>query len=54
VDIAQLSPNVRQVLRQGTAVTVYGYPLEQRFEAAGYVQPHAGGPEPRAAATTAR
>jgi hypothetical protein len=38
VDISQLSPNVTQVLRLGSAVTVYGYPLEQKFEAAGYIQ----------------
>jgi hypothetical protein len=51
IDISQLSPNVGEVLRQGTAVTVYGYPLEQRFEAAGYIQTNSqtnsAGPEPR-------
>jgi hypothetical protein len=54
VDISQLSPNVAQVLRQGTAVTVYGYPLEQRFEAQGYVQTHPAGPESRAPGRPAR
>jgi hypothetical protein len=54
VDISQLSPNVAQVLRHGTAVTVYGYPLEQKFEAAGYIQTHPGGPEPRVPARTTR
>ncbi len=54
VDISQLSPNVAQVLRRGTAVTVYGYPLEQKFEAAGYIQTHTGGPEAGAQARPAR
>jgi hypothetical protein len=54
VDISQLSPNVAQVLRRGTAVTVYGYPLEQKFEAAGYIQTHTAGPEPGAQARPAR
>jgi hypothetical protein len=54
VDISQLSPGVAQVLRQGTAVTVYGYPLEQTFEAAGYIQTNAAGPEPRTPAATSR
>jgi len=56
VDISQLSPNVAQVLRQGTVVTVYGYPIEQRFEAAGYIQTNSGGsePQPRAAARPKR
>ena len=54
VDISQLSPNVAHVLRRGTAVTVYGYPLEQKFEAAGYIQTHPGGPEPGAQARPAR
>jgi hypothetical protein len=47
VDISQLSPNVAQVLRQGTVVTVYGYPIEQRFEAAGYIQTNSGSTEPQ-------
>jgi hypothetical protein len=56
VDISQLSPNVAQVLRQGTVVTVYGYPIEQRFEAAGYIQTNSGGsePQPRSAARPKR
>jgi hypothetical protein len=45
---------VGQVLRQGTAVSVYGYPLEHRFEAAGYIQTNPAGPEPRAPARTSR
>jgi hypothetical protein len=54
VDISQLSPNVGQVLRAGTAVTVYGYPLEQKFEAAGYIQTHPAGAESRASTRTTR
>ncbi len=54
VDISQLSPNVAQVLRQGTAVSVFGYPLEQKFEAAGYIQTHSITPEPRGPARTNR
>jgi hypothetical protein len=57
VDISQLSPNVAQVLRQDTAVSVYGYPLEHRFEAAGYIQTNqtsAGGPDPRVPAQANR
>jgi hypothetical protein len=54
VDISQLSPNVAQVLHQGAAVTVYGYPLEQKFEAAGYIQTHPETPEPRTSARTTR
>jgi hypothetical protein len=57
VDISQLSPSVAQVLRQDTAVSVYGYPLEHRFEAAGYIQTNQtspGGPEPRVPAQANR
>ena len=54
VDISQLSPNVAQVLRQGTAVSVFGYPLGQKFEAAGYIQTHSITPEPRGPARTNR
>ena len=54
VDISQLSPGVAQILRQGAPVTVYGYPLEQTFEAAGYVQTNPSGPEPRAPSRTTR
>lgn len=54
VDISQLSPNVAQVLRQGTVISVFGYPLEQKFEAAGYIQTHSITPEPRGPARTNR
>jgi hypothetical protein len=54
VDISQLSPNVAQVLRHGTTVTLYGYPLEQTFQAAGYIQTNPGGAEPRASTRTTR
>jgi hypothetical protein len=54
VDISQLSPSVAQVLRQGTGVSVYGYPLEHRFEAAGYIQTNPAAPELRAPARTSR
>jgi hypothetical protein len=38
VDISNLNPNVTNSLRPGGPVSVYGYPLEQRFEAAGYIE----------------
>ena len=46
VDISQLNPNVSQALRRGRLVSVYGYPLEQRFEAAGYIELDPAHPEP--------
>ena len=38
--------NVTRVLRPGSPVSVYGYPLEQRFEAAGYIELDPAHPEP--------
>src|SRR5207248_2263923 len=46
VDISNLNPNVTRVLRPGSPVSVYGYPLEQRFEAAGYIELDPAHPEP--------
>ena len=46
VDISQLNPNVSQALRRGRLVSVYGYPLEQKFEAAGYIELDPAHPEP--------
>jgi hypothetical protein len=46
VDISQLNPNVSQALRRGRLVSVYGYPLEQKFEAAGYIELDPSHPEP--------
>ena len=46
VDISQLNPNVSQALRRGRLVSVYVYPLEQRFEAAGYIELDPSHPEP--------
>jgi len=46
VDISQLNPNVSQALRRGRVVSVYGYPLEQKFEAAGYIELDPSHPEP--------
>jgi len=46
VDISQLNPNVSQMLRRGRVVSVYGYPLEQKFEAAGYIELDPSHPEP--------
>jgi hypothetical protein len=46
VDISQLNPNVSQALRKGRLVSVYGYPLEQKFEAAGYIELDPSHPEP--------
>jgi len=46
VDISQLNPNVSQSLRRGRLVSVYGYPLEQKFEAAGYIELDPSHPEP--------
>jgi hypothetical protein len=46
VDISQLNPNVTQALTRGRLVSVYGYPLEQKFEAAGYIELDASHPEP--------
>ena len=43
--------------RQDTPVSVYGYPLEHRFQAAGYIQTNQtspGGPEPRVPAQANR
>ena len=46
VDISNLNPNVTRVLRPGSPVSVYGYPVEQRFEAAGYIELDPAHPEP--------
>jgi len=46
VDISQLNPNISQALRRGRVVSVYGYPLEQKFEAAGYIELDPSHPEP--------
>jgi hypothetical protein len=46
VDISQLNPSVSQSLRRGRVVSVYGYPLEQKFEAAGYIELDPAHPEP--------
>jgi hypothetical protein len=46
VDISQLNPNISQSLRHGRLVSVYGYPLEQKFEAAGYIELDPSHPEP--------
>jgi hypothetical protein len=46
VDISNLNPNVTRALRPGGPVSVYGYPLEQRFEAAGYIELDPSHPEP--------
>jgi hypothetical protein len=46
VDISKLSPHVGQSLRRGGAVTVYGYPREEGFEAAGYIEMGSVQPEP--------
>ena len=46
VDISQLNPNISQALRKGRLVSVYGYPLEQKFEAAGYIELDPSHPEP--------
>src|SRR5262249_56945437 len=40
VDISQLNPAVSSALTRERAVSVYGYPLEQKFEAAVLHQPH--------------
>jgi hypothetical protein len=46
VDISQLNPSISQSLRRGRLVSVYGYPLEQKFEAAGYIELDPSHPEP--------
>jgi hypothetical protein len=46
VDISQLNPNVSSALRRERLVSVYGYPLEQKFEAAGYIELDPSHPEP--------
>ncbi|HET7340275.1 MAG TPA: hypothetical protein VFL90_02345, partial [Methylomirabilota bacterium] len=46
IDISNLNPNVTTSLRPGGPVSVYGYPLEQRFEAAGYIELDPAHPEP--------
>jgi hypothetical protein len=46
VDISHLNPSVTQALRHGRLVSVYGYPLEQKFQAAGYVELDPSRPEP--------
>jgi len=46
VDISQINPNVSSALRRERLVSVYGYPLEQKFEAAGYIELDPSHPEP--------
>jgi hypothetical protein len=46
VDISQLNPNVTSALRRERLVSVYGYPIEQKFEAAGYIELDPSHPEP--------
>src|SRR5262249_50213345 len=46
VDISQLNPSVSQALRLGRVVSVYGYPVAQKFEAAGYIELDPSHPEP--------
>ena len=46
VDISNLNPNVTSALRPGGPVSVYGYPIGQRFEAAGYIELDPAHPEP--------
>ena len=46
VDISQINPNVSASLRRERLVSVYGYPLEQKFEAAGYIELDPSHPEP--------
>ena len=46
VDISQLNPNVTGSLRRERLVSVYGYPIEQKFEAAGYIELDPSHPEP--------
>ena len=46
VDISQLNPAVSSALTRERLVSVYGYPLEQKFEAAGYIELDPSHPEP--------
>jgi hypothetical protein len=46
VDISQINPAVSSALTRERLVSVYGYPLEQKFEAAGYIELDPSHPEP--------